>query len=180
MKAVPKKAPSHAGAMASFRQRSFRFQWMADLSTSCAFEMETIMLSCYILVETISVLLLTLFASTQYIGTLLSPLFAHMPNLAGGILTLLLTGCAQSLGMVPTSAMLLRGAGPRFRGHVMGIHTYADDLQPARRLAGCRAADQPLRLSHDGDHLLHDWPRGHGMDRGALARACVGARCAGK
>lgn len=48
-------------------------------------------------------------------------LFAQMPSLASGIATLILTGCAQSLGMVPMSAMLLRNAEPRYRGHVMGI-----------------------------------------------------------
>jgi MFS family permease len=47
--------------------------------------------------------------------------FAHMPGLASGVVALLLTGCAQSLGMVPMSAMLLRNADARFRGHVMGI-----------------------------------------------------------
>lgn len=48
-------------------------------------------------------------------------LFAYMPNLVSGILTLILVGCAQSLAMVPMSAMLLRNAAPRYRGHVMGI-----------------------------------------------------------
>ena len=52
---------------------------------------------------------------------LMALLFAQMPALGGGIVTLILTGCAQSLGMVPMSAMLLRNADPRFRGHVMGI-----------------------------------------------------------
>jgi hypothetical protein len=31
--------------LAAFRVRSFRFQWSADLVTSWAFEMETLMLS---------------------------------------------------------------------------------------------------------------------------------------
>ena len=70
-------------SLAPFRLRSFRFQWMADLSTSWAFEMETIMLSWYILIETQSVLMLTLFASTQYIGTLLSPVFGVMGHRLG-------------------------------------------------------------------------------------------------
>ena len=51
----------------------------------------------------------------------LALLFAYMPNLYAGIIALILTGCAQSLGMVPMSAMLLRNAQPQFRGHVMGI-----------------------------------------------------------
>jgi len=61
--------------LAPFRNRSFRFMWPADLLTSWAFEMETLILGWYILVETQSVLLLTLFGSLQFSGTLLSPLF---------------------------------------------------------------------------------------------------------
>ena len=76
-------ATTKISALAPFRLRSFRFQWLADLATSWAFEMETIMLSWYILVETQSVLLLTLFASTQYIGTLLSPMFGVMGHRLG-------------------------------------------------------------------------------------------------
>lgn len=66
---------TRAPALAPFRVRSFRFQWPSDLAASWAFEMETLILGWYILVETGSVLLLTLFASLQYVGTLLSPMF---------------------------------------------------------------------------------------------------------
>jgi MFS family permease len=68
-------AAPDASPFAPFRVRSFRFQWPADLATSWAFEMETLILGWYVLVETESVLLLTLFASLQYIGTLLAPVF---------------------------------------------------------------------------------------------------------
>ena len=116
--------------------RSYRFQWLADLSTSWAFEMETIMLSWYILIETQSVLLLTLFASTQYIGTLLSPMFGVMGHrlgnkrvycamracyttLASIMMLLLLTGTltpvyvfviSSLLGLVRPSDLVLRYA----------------------------------------------------------------------
>ena len=46
-------------ALAPFRIRNYRFQWPADLLTSWAFEMETLILGWYVLVETGSVLLLT-------------------------------------------------------------------------------------------------------------------------
>ena len=68
-------ATSEIPALAPFRVRSFRFQWPADLATSWAFEMETLILGWYVLVETGSVLLLTLFASLQYVGTLFAPMF---------------------------------------------------------------------------------------------------------
>lgn len=60
--------------LAPFRVRSFRFQWPADLLTSWAFEMETLILGWYILVETDSVFLLTVFGSLQYLGTLIAPM----------------------------------------------------------------------------------------------------------
>lgn len=50
---------------------------------SWAYEMEIIVLGWYILVETQSVMLLTLFASLQYFGTLFSPMFGVMGNRLG-------------------------------------------------------------------------------------------------
>ena len=60
--------------LVSFRIRSFRYQWPADLLASFAFEMETLILGWYVLVETGSVFLLTVFGSLRYIGTLIAPL----------------------------------------------------------------------------------------------------------
>ena len=66
-----------------FRNRSFRIQWPADLLTSCAFEMETLILGWYVLTETKSVLLLTLFGALQFTGTLVSPMFGVMGDRIG-------------------------------------------------------------------------------------------------
>lgn len=74
---------SRVSALAPFRIRVFRFQWPADLATSWAFEMETLILGWYILVETGSVLLLTLFASLQHLGTLIAPMFGVMGDRLG-------------------------------------------------------------------------------------------------
>jgi len=70
-------------ALAPFRVRSFRFQWPADLATSWAFEMENLILGWYVLVETGSVFMLTVFASLLYLGTLLSPMFGVMGDRVG-------------------------------------------------------------------------------------------------
>ncbi len=69
--------------LAPFSVRSFRFQWPADMATSWALEMETLILGWYVLVETRSVLMLTIFASLQYIGTLLAPMFGVMGDRVG-------------------------------------------------------------------------------------------------
>jgi hypothetical protein len=58
------------GVLAPFGQRGFRFQWPADLATSWAFEMETIILGWYVLTETGSVTWLAVFGSLLLIGTL--------------------------------------------------------------------------------------------------------------
>lgn len=70
-------------SLAPFRIRAFRFQWPADLTTSWAFEMETLILGWYVLVETGSVLLLTVFASLQHIGTLIAPMFGVLGDRFG-------------------------------------------------------------------------------------------------
>ncbi len=61
--------------VAPFAVRSFRFQWPADLLTSWAAEMEVLILSWYILTETGSVLVLTLYGALIYAGSLIAPLF---------------------------------------------------------------------------------------------------------
>jgi MFS family permease len=76
-------ATSEVSALAPFKVRSFRFQWPADLATSWAFEMETLILGWYVLVETGSVVMLTVFASLLYIGTLLAPMFGVMGDRFG-------------------------------------------------------------------------------------------------
>ncbi len=70
-------------ALAPFRSRSYRFQWPADLCTAWALEMETIILGWYVLVESGSVLLLTVFGALQFVGTLLSPLIGVLADRLG-------------------------------------------------------------------------------------------------
>ncbi len=75
------EAPS--GAFAAFRVKSFRNQWVADLLTSWAMEMETLILAWYVLVVTDSVILLAVFGSLQFGGTLLSPFFGALADRSG-------------------------------------------------------------------------------------------------
>ena len=98
--------------------------------------METLVLGWYVLVETGSVLLLTLFASLNYVGTLIAPMFGVVGDrighrdllammratyavLAGTLMTLALTGTLNSLyvliivaimGLVRPSDLGVRGA----------------------------------------------------------------------
>ena len=123
-------------ALAPFRTRNYRFQWPADLLTSWAFEMETLILGWYVLTETGSVVLLTLFASLNYTGTLIAPMLGVVGDrighrdllammraaysvLAATLMTLALTGNLSPLyvlvivavmGLVRPSDLGVRGA----------------------------------------------------------------------
>ncbi len=81
--APPASAPPRRALLAPFQVRSFRFQWPADLLTSWAQEMETLILNWYILTATGSVMMLTLFASLQFLGTLLAPAIGSIADTLG-------------------------------------------------------------------------------------------------
>ncbi len=74
---------SGIAALAPFRTRSFRFQWPADLFTAWALEMETLILGWYVLVETGSVVWLTVFGSLQFVGTLVAPMLGMLGDRLG-------------------------------------------------------------------------------------------------
>jgi MFS family permease len=97
------------GALAPFRHRSFRFQWPADCMTSWAFEMETIILGWYVLVETESVFLLTLYGALLYGGTLVAPLFGLMSDRVGH--RILLSAMRALYASVALTLMVLVFAG---------------------------------------------------------------------
>jgi MFS family permease len=70
--------------LGAFRVRSFRFQWTSDLLTSWASEMETVILGWYVITQSGSVLLLTVFGSLQFFGTLAAPMFGVLSDRFGG------------------------------------------------------------------------------------------------
>ncbi len=108
-----------ATALAPFRVRSFRFQWPADLLTSWAFEMETLVLGWYILVETESVLLLTLIGALQFIGTLIAPMFGVLGDRIGRRTLLCLMRTTYMI--LATTMMGLGLSGMLTPYHVFGI-----------------------------------------------------------
>ena len=122
-------------ALAPFRIRSFRFQWPADLATSWAFEMETLILGWYVLVETQSVLMLTLFASLQYIGTLLAPMFGVWGDRIGhrtllcvmrglyGVLAVVLMMCTFFDVLTPLLVLLITAVLGLIRPSDIGMRT---------------------------------------------------------
>jgi MFS family permease len=152
--------PLRVPALAPFRVRSFRFQWPADLATSWAFEMETLILGWYVLVETQSVFMLTVFASLQYIGTLLAPMFGVMGDRVGHrnllcamrtlyatLATILMT--FAFLGMVtPTIVLIITGVFGLVRPSDIGVRSaLVADTMPADRLVGAMSIQRTTQDS---------------------------------
>jgi predicted MFS family arabinose efflux permease len=96
-------------ALTPFRVRSYRFQWPADLLTSWALEMEFLILGWYVLVETGSVVLLTLFGALQHGGTLIAPILGVVSDRIGP--RNLLTGMRMIYATIATTLMTLAFAG---------------------------------------------------------------------
>jgi predicted MFS family arabinose efflux permease len=97
------------GALAPFTQRSFRFQWPADLAASCAIEMEVLILGWYVLSATDSVVWLGVFGASQYMGTLISPMLGVVGDRVG--LRRLLAGMRASYALLALALAMLDLAG---------------------------------------------------------------------
>ena len=115
--------------LAPFQVRSFRFQYPADMLTSWGSEMETLIFGWYILAETGSVLLLTLFGSLQYFGTLVAPVFGMAGDRLGHRAVL----CAMRASYAVLSLLLMTLAFTETLRplHVLVIATIAGLVRPS-------------------------------------------------
>jgi hypothetical protein len=120
---------SSFAVLAPFQVRSFRFQFPADLATSWSIEMENLVLGWYILVETGSVLALTLFWSLQYVGTLLGPVFGMVGDRIGQRTVL----CAMraAYAALGAAATVLAFAGALRPGYVFVIAGLSGLIRPS-------------------------------------------------
>ena len=147
-------------AFAPFGVRSFRFQWPADLAASLAFEMETLILGWYVLVETRSVVMLTLFASLQNIGTLLAPMFGVMGDRVGHrtvlaamrtaytTLALTLMTLAYSGLLTPTYVLAIAGVMGLVRPSDIGMrNALVGATMPSDRLMGAMSIQRTTQDS---------------------------------
>ena len=150
---------------AAFRVRSFRFQWPADLLTSWAFEMETLVLGWYVMVHTGSVLLLTVFGSLQFLGTLAAPMFGVLGDRLGGRVML----CAMRATYAGLAALLMLLA-------LTGVLTPAWVFVVAALAGVIRPNDLVMRTSLIGETIAP----GHLVGALAMSRATMdSARVAG-
>jgi MFS family permease len=156
-------------AFDAFRVRSFRFQWSADLLTSWAFEMETLVLGWYVMVNTGSVLLLTAFGALQFLGTLAAPMFGVLGDRLGGRVML----CAMR-AIYAVLAALLAGLA------LAGLLTPAWVLVVAALAGIVRPNDLVMRNSLIGETIPPDHLMGAlGMSRATMDSARVGGALAG-
>ena len=132
-------------AFAPFAARSFRFQFPADLLTSWGMEMENLVLGWYILVETGSVLLLSLFWALQYIGTLLAPLFGMAGDRLGHRTILCLMRLVYA--SLAAGVMILAFAGLLSPLYVFVVATLSGLVRPS---------DQAMRNALIADTLPAD------------------------
>ena len=139
---------------APFAIRSFRFQWMADLTMSWATEMETLILGWYILTQTGSVFLLTVFASLQWLGTLIAPAFGlagdrmgHrnvlvMMRAAYALLAAVIAGLAIGGALSPISVLVIAALAGSIRPSDLGMRNVliSETVPPDRMMSAISLA----------------------------------------
>jgi len=139
--------PFAAQGLAPFQVYSYRLQWPADLLTSCAFEMETLILGWYVLAATGSVFLLTLFGALQFSGTLVAPVvgvvgdrIGHRRLLCGmraiySVLSGTLMCIAFAGAVSPTTVMIVTVLMGLVRPSDIGVRSaLIADVMPTERL----------------------------------------------
>lgn len=150
---------SHA-RRSPFSQRNFRFQWPADLATSLAFEMETLILGWYVLVTTNSVVWLTAFGALQFTGTLLAPLLGVAGDRVGQrnllaamrLCYLVIAACVAAMAVTgtlsPVAVMFAAAVNGLVRPSDIGVrNTLVAAILPPQMLAGALGVS---RCSMDG------------------------------
>jgi predicted MFS family arabinose efflux permease len=151
--------------LSAFRVRSFRFQWPADLLASCALEMETLILGWYVMINTGSVLLLTVFGSLQYLGTLGAPLFGVLGDRVGA--RAVLCGLRAIYAAFATLLMVLSFAGLLSPAWVLVVAALSGLVRPS---------DLAMRNTLIGETI----PPAHRMGALGMSRATTdSARAAG-
>lgn len=135
--------------LAPFSIKAFRFQWPGDLAVAIATEMEMVILGWYVLSETGSVLLLTLFGALHFFGTLTAPLIGVVGDRIGlrpllilmrttyVLLTAVQTSLALSGLMTPAAVFAVASLMAMVRPSDISVRTaLVAELMPPALLTG--------------------------------------------
>ena len=162
--------PAKPTVFSPFEVTSFRFQWPADLLNSWAFEMETLILGWFILVETRSVLALTIFGSLQFIGTLIAPIMGVLGDRLGRRTVL----CAMRAmySMLAGTLLFFALSGSLTPTHVFAIAFFGGLIRPSDLVMrnGLIGDTMPSRLLMSGMGVSRTT-----MDSARIAGALIGA-----
>ena len=120
---------AHKLAQGPFGTRGFRYQWPADLCTAWALEMETLILGWYVLVESGSVVQLTLFGALMYGGTLLSPVLGTVGDRLG--LRRVLTAMRASYALLAGVILVLVASGNLSPSGVLAVAFLVGLIKPS-------------------------------------------------
>lgn len=146
---LPAAGKALPSPLAPFRIRAFRYQWPGDLLTAIAVEMEMVILGWYVLNETGSVLLLTMFGALHFFGTLSAPLIGVAGDRIGlrrllalmratyVMLTAIQTSLALSGRMSPLAVFAIAGLMSLVRPSDISVRTaLVAELMPPGLLTG--------------------------------------------
>ncbi|MDG2284113.1 MAG: MFS transporter [Alphaproteobacteria bacterium] len=162
--------PTKPSVFSPFTVPSFRFQWPADLLNSWAFEMETLILGWFILVETESVLALTIFGSMQFIGTLVAPILGVLGDRLGRRTVLCVMRAMYS--MLAAILMVFALNDSLTPAHVFVIAFFSGLVRPSDLVMrnGLIGDTMPSRLLMSGMGVSRTM-----MDSARIAGALIGA-----
>ena len=125
----PVRMTAHGLAQGPFGTRGFRYQWPADLCTAWALEMETLILGWYVLVESGSVVQLTIFGALMYGGTLLSPVLGTVADRLG--LRRVLTAMRMSYVLLAGVILVLVASGNLSPSSVLTVAFLVGLIKPS-------------------------------------------------
>ena len=162
--------PAKPSVFSPFEVKSFRFQWPSDLLNSWAFEMETLILGWFILVETESVLALTIFGGLQFIGTLIAPIMGVLGDRLGRRTVLCAMRAMYSI--LAATLMVFALSDSLTPTHVFTIAFFAGVIRPSDLVMrnGLIGDTMPSRLLMSGMGVSRTT-----MDSARIAGALIGA-----
>lgn len=134
-----------SSATDAFRIPSFRFQFGADLLTAWAIEMEVLLLSWYVLVQTDSAIMVALIGVARFGGTLLTPYFGTIADRLPRKRMLIAVRATFAVLSMAMATLALTGALVPW--HAFAVTTLSGLFRPA---------DMMLRQSLIGDTVPGD------------------------